>query len=181
MIEFIRTFEGIIGTIIGVILGSVITIITKRSGKISCYTNSVLMDYKTVENGVLREIDNNEIPELGSINIEIDIYNGTDLEKVIRDIKLNFKAKNIEFNKVVNDLTSLQIVFSRHEYEALKFINIPSRKLVKINIGTSFEENELKKILNDKFKVTLTGSIPRLAFNRFNHFIAKLDRGVIAK
>ncbi len=75
MIEFLKSFEGIIGTIIGVFLGSIITLISKRSARINCYINSVNIDYRKVESGILREISKDEIPEYGSIYIDLEFYN----------------------------------------------------------------------------------------------------------
>lgn len=181
MIEFIKSFEGIIGTVIGIILGSLITLITKRSGKILCYLNSVKLTFQKLELGMMNTVTKDDNPQLGIMDFEIELFNGSDTPKIIRGLKVSVISKHYSFKKEIDDLSTFQLIAAQPHTEELKHINLQPHNLIKLNLRVVFNGNELNNILSDVLEVFIIGSKPNYIFKKFKFFIAKIDKGEIIK
>jgi hypothetical protein len=99
-IEFIREFKGMIGTILGTILGGIIGLIpffTRRCGKIELFLNKdnceIAFFYNKGNQG-----NDTKIEKTDQINnktylkysFEIQLFNDTEIPKILRNIKVKF-------------------------------------------------------------------------------------------
>ncbi|MBD5023117.1 hypothetical protein GUF50_27610, partial [Xanthomonas citri pv. citri] len=89
--EIISNFEGIIGALLGVIVTLILTHILKHFGQIKFYIVDFEIYFKTDNDGWGTNVmpSKDEAKQI-EIHSQIEIYNGAEIPKVLREIKFCF-------------------------------------------------------------------------------------------
>lgn len=150
LIKVLTEFEGIIGTIIGVLVGSVTSYFQNNSGKIKAFFTEAHYSYQLVEDdGIGGEkviiLEDEEKATTFNFYSSIELYNSSNTKKNLRDIKLFIEMKkNKEYLKLQLDdglATSFDI------------LNIEAKTIVEYTIYAGANNSEeRKKIFENKLK-----------------------------
>ncbi|REE81584.1 hypothetical protein A8990_118110 [Paenibacillus taihuensis] len=155
MIEFLEKFEGIVGALLGVVVTLVVTHILKNVGRVKLFlvAQKVGISKETrTSYGEVKYIDTEKTEaDLCEIDITLEIYNGTDVGKIFRDIKVCFYNKNneLKFSITPDDKTTEEQGRFWNKYDEALNINVPAKQicLLVLRKAIRFEkESEVLKL-----------------------------------
>ena len=179
MIEFIKSFEGIIGTVIGVLLGSLISFFSKKYGRISYFVNSIEIRFEKNIDGSIEKMPLDIETQYASLKLDIDIYNSSDSIKVIRDIKLRFESKTNNFTKDISDLSTERRSNVFVNYDKLKHINLFPQVNDNYELKVYFDPEEIPTFISNNYSVYFVGKKPRFIFSKSKIFLGNIINGEV--
>lgn len=163
IVTIIINFEGIIGALLGVIVTLILTQILKNSGRMRFYPIECEVIYeKTSEDGWSDRVrvENKEDAEYVSVKLKIELFNGSEVPKILRDIRLCFYAnKKILLSVVPEDQSTEQYMTHSYWRDKLLHINIMPKQITKIELVKYFNKSETEVIRQSN----------RLELNMKNH------------
>jgi len=122
-------------TVLGAFVGSIMTLIISKMGKIKCYLIDSKIEYGKYDDGgsyrIVKKIDN---PEYVSIKIVIDFHNKSSRLIGIRETKIEVFKDN-------------QLLLSTPIKDDLETINIAPGEIQRKKLATSLSKNDLQKFL----------------------------------
>lgn len=148
IINIIKEFEGIIGALAGVLVTLAYTEYLKRKGKVVIYVVDRKWEYHTFDRvGYLPNGKaNSDLHDL-TIEISLDIYNSSELPRVMRDIQLEFYVdKSLVHTSLPKDEATKRYTQISIEFEDFSINNIMPRQIQRVNLINYVLFNELSKI-----------------------------------
>jgi hypothetical protein len=137
-------------TVLGAFVGSIMTLIISKMGKIKCYLIDSKIEYGKYDDGgsyrIVKKIDN---PEYVSIKIVIDFHNKSSRLIGIRETKIEvFKDNQLLLSTPIKDEDSARIVGRYIKIkDDLETINIAPGEIQRKKLATSLSKNDLQKFL----------------------------------
>ncbi len=150
IIDLIKDFEGIIGTLFGVFLGSIITLISQKTGRIYfCLNKWDFNLYKST--GDSREIVVTEVSEcqFGKYVLEADFFNSSNIPKGLRNIRIIFEGNGFkhEYESLDSDTRKLTSSLSTRA-EKMKILTLQPKQLIQVNLeGRINDKTELQNLV----------------------------------
>ena len=135
IICIIKEFEGIIGAILGSTFTLIITDILKKIGKLKIYLNNFegRYWYNSKEDRYKQTTSKKYGTSIESFRFkfDIDVYNSSELPKIMRDLKISI-YKNKKFLKEVNvnDEETRRVVCRCITVDKTTIFNIPAKEVI---------------------------------------------------
>ncbi|MDQ0975891.1 hypothetical protein QFZ31_005769 [Neobacillus niacini] len=154
IIELIKDFEGIIGALLGVIVTLILTQMLKSVGKIKFYIKENEIDFINAEQNMIGEYIESKVEdrnEATNINLKhtIEIYNGSEIPKIIRDVKYSFYYGNNLLLAIDPDDKSTERYTSYSHYrDSFLNINLPPKQITNIEIIQNIKTEETEIVKN---------------------------------
>ena len=144
-IELVAAAIGVIGTLLGTVLGWVLSNISKR-GKLHFYVSKWSDSFQQNDNyGGMKDSTNIEETEYYSYQLSLDIYNSSTEPRIMRDIRIVFnnRKKDIEFSIPEDDKTK-RTHGGMWFYDCLEPLTIPAKSVLQLELhnGKSKKENK---------------------------------------
>ncbi|NRY59836.1 hypothetical protein [Clostridium beijerinckii] len=147
LIAFISKFEGIIGALMGVVATLITTQLIKSLGKIYFYFYDYnIRYYGEGELGEVCEIEDINRADYCTYRLRIQLYNSSEIIKVLNDIKIEFVLEDKSVFSKPNNEDNMIKHASYSEYKDFNFINIPPKELIEINITGSISTENIVDI-----------------------------------
>ncbi|MET3699365.1 hypothetical protein SAMN05877753_1116 [Bacillus oleivorans] len=147
IIDLVKSFEGIIGAV----LGSVITLITthflKKAGTITSNIIGVEYDFRNYQiNGQGKAVETVEMADHASIEINIDFFNNSESYKSINDLRVSLYDDNKQkiFEVVPNDEDTRRRTSYGSTSDKLEYLNISPGELVKKTLSFGFHSGNIE-------------------------------------
>jgi hypothetical protein len=169
IIKIVESFEGIIGALLGVIVTLMLTQVLKHWGGIKTYILEWTKTFTWEDGwGGQETTDINEAHTV-KLNLQIEIYNGADVPKILRDIKFSlYKGNEFLLSVIPNDQSTMKVSAGAARVDPLVNINIPPKQIITIDISSYLSKDnfqaykdstsiflEMKEHNNKKIKVKL--------------------------
>ena len=154
VLSILKEFEGIIGAVLGSAVTLVVTDILRHKGKLKIYVPSFELkldfeDYFSVKKNSEREIRGI------TIRYKIQIYNGSDICKIMRDFKIRFcNGKNVLFTQIPRDEATRHFIGHISFTDYMEVANIAPHEIAVID-----QSYYLHKTDADFEKMNLVNSI----------------------
>jgi hypothetical protein len=141
----ITWIQNIVSTLLGVILGTIITTISQRSGKLMCYIISYTNEYCSSDCfGIPNEIDTSKVPEYTSHSLIIDFHNSTQANVGIRNIHLEVHTENKKVTICkLKDFDTRRNSGSGIYMDTLEVINIEQKMIIRKKLETNVFTHEI--------------------------------------
>jgi len=142
--------QNTLSTVVGAFVGSIMTLMIPKMGKIKCYLIDSKIEYGKYDvGGSYRIVEKIENPEYVRIKIVIDFHNKSSRLIGVRDTKIEvFKGNQLLFSTPIKDEDSARIVGSCVKIEDdLEIINIAPGEIQRKKLAKSLSKNDLQKFL----------------------------------
>jgi hypothetical protein len=152
ILDVIKNSEGIIGTLMGVLLGWLITFLSQKIGRIYFYVNEWEFNFYT-QNKLNEEIVTNNIHDChaAKYRLEADFFNSSNIHKGLRNVRVVFKNKNFNYEYEPNDLNTLKTSNRSTFIDKMKPFTTYPKQFIRIHLkGSIRNETELKNILKSQ-------------------------------
>lgn len=151
IICYIKEFEGIIGAILGSVATLIVTDILKRKGKLKIYLINSNGDYHYYENvlrGSTTKKTKNSVIDYFKYDFTIDIYNSSELPKIMREIKVNvYKNKELLKEIEVKDESTRRLTSARCvTVDNLNLYNISAKESVSFDLSVDLPSDIAEKL-----------------------------------
>lgn len=147
MIEFIKEFEGIIGTILGVVTTLIVTHLLKNTGHINIeMVSQNLKLFKRDEIGGMEQVELLSDAEYADFDIDIEIKNKSESRKSIKNIiiKLQDQDKKVVKQIISKDTDTERFAAASYHYNELTYLNCEGKDLLKKNLKVFITPEELE-------------------------------------
>ncbi len=146
IICIIKEFEGIIGAILGSTITLIITDILKKKGKLKIYLNDFdgKYWYNSKDNHYGPTTSKKDGTNIESFRFEfdIDVYNSSELPKIMRDLKINiYKNKELLKEVDVNDEETRRVVSRCITVDKTTIYNIPAKESYNFKLSAEIPED----------------------------------------
>lgn len=136
IIDVIKNYEGIIGALLGVIVTTILNEYIKSKGRVNFY----FLNYKnrfmsTDDYGFYGETNDIENSKGFEYEFEMQLYNSSDINKIIREIEIEFICKNGVITTKAYDESTRRVESSRMIKDELKVINIRPKEIIVLTIS----------------------------------------------
>lgn len=149
-------YKSIIGSLVSVIVGALLTLFLKSFGTIKNYVK--LFEYHFSKQDEYCNIINTEIydAEMLSINFIIEILNTSDVQKSIRELRVQlFDCKNTLISEnIPADNKTQKVSAGRLTYKKLSFVNLPPHELMELELATGLSGEAIKNLSGGKIVFT---------------------------
>lgn len=150
IIDLIKDFEGIIGTLLGVFSGSVITLISQKLGRIYFYLDVWEFNlYKMDGSG--REIIVNDVFECryAKYKLEADCFNNSNVLKGLRNIQVVFEGEDFKYDYTPLDSSTKRPTSQwSTSTDKMELLSIPPKQFVRISLEGKIEDKtELQNLV----------------------------------
>ncbi|WP_146874016.1 hypothetical protein [Bacillus paralicheniformis] len=147
--EIISNFEGIIGALLGVIVTLILTHILKHFGGIKFFIVDFEINFRIDKNDGWDAKVNSSKDEATQVEIksQIEIYNGAEIPKILREVKFCFyKNTNLLVSVIPDDVATERFDRYSHYRDELFNINLPSKQITEINLIKNIKEEETRLV-----------------------------------
>ena len=145
IINIIKEFEGIVGALAGVIVTLVYTEYLKRRGKVVMYVVDKELKYHTYDNvgAITKGKDGSDFYEF-RIKISLDVYNGSELPRVMRNVLLEFFVdKKCVHTVIPKDETTSRYTAGMLFHDYFSINNLMPREIQRVKLIGSVWEDDL--------------------------------------
>ncbi|MCI3922509.1 hypothetical protein MO973_19950 [Paenibacillus sp. TRM 82003] len=157
-IKLIESFEGVIGAVLGVAVTLILTFVLKNSGKLTIFPTENIIHYYNQDTYGQNKDCKIEIAKFTSFDIVLDFYNGSEVPKVFRNLKIAFyKDKTLLHEDVLEDKTSERSTAYGRTMEEFTVLNFQPKTMTQVSMhyGTYGEITDKIKSYN-AFKITMS-------------------------
>lgn len=181
---------GVIGTLLGTILGWVLNSLSQK-GKTSIFVNKWKQSFKYNNSGFIEECPIKDKVEFYSYDLQLDIYNSSGKNEIIRDVRIMFfNNDQLLFSNRPKDDSTRRVNGHMTFYEELESFNIPPNCIIPIHLRGGFNKSEecfdslweANKILltyknskNKDFRVVLSREKLNDYFNKHHVLVTRRD------
>jgi hypothetical protein len=147
VLELIKDFEGIIGALLGVIVTLILTQLLKSVGKIRFYIldNHINLRGKINDWGIVADTENLDEAEYIIATIKLEVYNSSEIPKILREVKLCFfNDKQLLFDIKPDDEATRRVAAAMEIYEPLDNINLPPKNIIVLNLRCIIPKEKLE-------------------------------------
>lgn len=149
IIEIIKNYEGIIGALLGVIVTTILNEYLKSKGKINFYFLNFNRCFKG--RGILGEyceVYDVENADSFEYEFEIQIYNSSDVNKIIREFEIEFICiDNRKIYSTPHNKDTIREYAGGFKTDELKILNLKPKEIIDFNIcGYIWDEEILKSL-----------------------------------
>lgn len=148
-LDIILKFDGIIGTILGVVATLITTEAIKHLGKVYFYFYDWSVNYYGEnEYGLTTITKDINSSEYCCYELRMQIYNSTDEMKTIKDLQIEFCLKD---EKIYGKPNNKELAENREvyiKYKDFNYINIPPKQLLEINMNGSIQNENMIEVAN---------------------------------
>lgn len=141
MVEFLKEFQGIIGTILGVVVTLITTDIIRRFGKIDMHLSKYKMEFLKRTNNELGDVKDEVVNDFDDVDLfsysfEVAFYNSSDINKSLFDVRIEFvDVDNKVYVEIPYNQDKTQFTGHVWKHEEIDTIELePKRlKLIRLN------------------------------------------------
>ncbi|MCI5521922.1 MAG: hypothetical protein MR411_04900 [Tenericutes bacterium] len=175
----IKEFEGIIGAILGSAFTLIITDILKKIGKLKIYLNNFegRYWYNSKDNRYEPTTSKKYGTSIESFRFkfDIDVYNSSELPKIMRDLKISI-YKNKKFLKEVNvnDEETRRVVCRCITVDKTTIFNIPGKESYNLKLSAEIPE-DIAFIMKDGLIIKLKYKNKNKYFKIFCDKVSELE------
>ncbi|MDB8439085.1 hypothetical protein [Turicibacter sanguinis] len=140
MLDLFRNYEGIIGALLGVVVTTLLTEWIKSKGRLNFYFDAVNVKYMKGPDswGICSECDSQEDYQWIEIEFEMQVYNSSEIKRILRDISIQLVSDND---------TVISKVFLKQDKNPLKVLNLPPKEITEFHLKTTLNHQDI--ILDD--------------------------------
>jgi len=136
IMDIIKSYEGIIGALLGVIVTTILNEYIKSKGRLNFYSRNYENRFmKTGDYGHYTETDDIDNSERFEYEFEMQLYNSADINKIIRQIEIEFICKNGIITTKAYDESTRRLASSAIIKDELKVINIKPKEIIVLTIS----------------------------------------------
>ena len=133
---------GVIGTLLGTILGWVLNNLSQK-GKTSIFVNKWKQNFKYNNSGFIEECPSKDEVEFYSYDLQLDIYNSSGKNEIIRDVRVEFFYNDqLLFTNRPQDDSTRRVNGHIAFYDKLESLNIPPKCIISIHLHGGFNKSE---------------------------------------
>lgn len=139
-LSVIEKFEGIIGTLLGVMMTLILTEVFKKMGRMKFYKKSLDVGYEIRERDswgheVIKIVNNKNEASFFKTELTLEIYNSSDTPKILRDVKLVFyNGKSKMLSADLDDKSTERIAASSLRRDKMGLINIKPKEIMSVSL-----------------------------------------------
>ena len=141
MVELLIEFQGIVGAILGVVVTLITTDIIRRFGKIDIHMSKYKMEFLKRNSNEYGNVKDEVVNNFGDVDLfnysfELAIYNSSDINKSLFDVKIEFvDADNKVYAEIPYNQDKTQFTGHSWKHEEIDTIDLePKRlKLIRLN------------------------------------------------
>lgn len=142
VVDAIQKFEGLIGALLGVTITLVTTHFLKH-GKLIIYPIELKANFSKYEHGYSKETLTIDDAEYASFDLDIEIYNSSDLPKALRQFKIQFYKDDYLLKEVLPKDNSTkrtgQYFTIRDE---MNILNLTPKSIERLSFHLDFDSDE---------------------------------------
>lgn len=172
-------YEGIIGTVVGVVLGWFISFLNNY-GRTSFYLNNVRISYLDSDNGGGfndAELSDNSV--FGTLIFEFDICNTSAKSALFRNIRCLLKSNGKEKTKTLFDESTYRVQNQASHYDKIEILNLSPKSIRKVNFYLHLDKEDLDFISKNNITVSLAGEKVDSLLKKISKKVATLENGKI--
>lgn len=149
--DLIKSFEGMIGAVLGSLLTLIVTHILRKTGKVT--SNVVDTKFEFTKNEFGEETDKLSEASGASIEIIVDFFNNSESYKSINDIEIRLCDNNDnEIQKIIpQDLDTRKASKHLIDYDNLEYFNIGPNELIKKGLRINFHSENIELLRNTEY------------------------------
>ena len=147
--RILQEYDGIIGEVLGVIATLITTDWLSQKGKLNLYIMTCENEYNTYGDVGCYKGGKEKTDFYGYENqVKLEIYNGSNNPKIMRNIKIRYYKNNIEKYVVIpKDESSARISEARCIIkDEIEVINFRPKEVMELKISNYIHEKDLEKI-----------------------------------
>ncbi len=150
-IEILPKYDGIVGALLGVIVTMILTQWLKSFGKIRFYVIEKNIDFKKQKEGEIASYQiecTKEEAETVSLKAKIEIYNGSEVSKILRDIRFVFydEKKKKLLSITPEDKSTQRFAAATYWRDELYNINILPKQILVFELVRHFHNENAELI-----------------------------------
>ena len=143
ILSILKEFEGIIGAVLGSTVTLVVTDILRHKGKLKIYVPNFELKLDFEENFSEKKNSEREIRGI-TIRYKIQIYNGSDICKIMRDFKIRFyNGKNVLFTQIPRDEATRHFLSHISFVDDMEVANIAPHEIAVIDQSCYLHKNDV--------------------------------------
>ncbi|MDH5160359.1 hypothetical protein [Heyndrickxia oleronia] len=154
--DLIKSFEGIIGALLGTLLTLIVTHILSKTGKVTSNIVKTNFEYLNYHTGFGEPVNTVVEADHASIEITVDFFNNSESYKSINDIVIILcDNSDNEIHKIIpKDIETRRSGSHSVYYDDLEYINIGPNELIKKGLRFGFNTGDIELLKNtDYFKL----------------------------
>jgi len=178
MCELLESTTGIIGVVVGWVLNYL-----GNRGKVTLHSSYCKMFTTEPDGGgSFFEKPLSKDSAGGNMKFELLIYNNSNNNRIIKELKVLLKSNIIKSSLVIIDEDSEKIRTPRSDYgEDSAFLNIPPNSVMKKHYRISLGKDEVTEIFEKNVKIKLIGKklYGIIIFRKFSEDIFSFSKGIV--
>lgn len=174
-LELLKEYEGIIGAVFGSVTTLITTDFLRKKGKCKIYLVFFEGKYKTYNDvGCYKENDSDFYSY--EIHCKYQVYNGSDIPKIMRDFKVSFIKDTQEVYSVIpKDKTTARISNKAYNIEEMEIFNISPKEIRVIEQSVYVSEKDLD-LIEATTKIELSYYDEKETKRKFNLTTEKISK-----
>jgi len=167
LIELIKSFEGIIGAVLGSVITLIVTHILKKSGRITSHISEVEYTFSNLENGFGKAVETVELADHASVELHIDFFNNSESYKSINDLMVSLYDDNNQkiYEVIPKDVDTRRATSFGSTSDPLEYLNVSPGELVKKKLSFGFHSSNIELLKITK-EIRFTYSIQKNKANK---------------
>ena len=139
--------QNLVSTVIGVILGTFLTLVNQKSGTLKCYIVSHKLIYSKLAGGTIDKNEQNNEPNSCKFDLIVDFQNTTQHNLGLRDICLEIIHNNKEIEiYLLKDVETHRSASYGIAYDLLETLNIESNCIIRKKLLFYFDKDQIVKL-----------------------------------
>lgn len=145
--QLLIEYKSIIGTILGSVTALIVTHSLRHFGKVRFYLNSWECSYYTVTDiGDYVKTDNIINAVSCELRVSLDLYNGSDIPKNLRDAHIELYSKSNKRSFSFRNNNSIEEIIEGGDTQIIKIIYLPAKEMININLYCIFRDESLEYV-----------------------------------
>jgi len=147
-LKVLNEYDGIIGTILGVVATLITTDWLQHRGKLNIFIMKWTGKYETYYDVGCSHKGKEETDLYGYCNeFEIEVYNSSSIPKIMRNVKIEFyDNKELKYSNEIKDEDTRRYTSHITTIDKFEVINFKPKEVVKLKLSNYIHEDELIEI-----------------------------------
>ncbi|SIT91607.1 hypothetical protein [Edaphobacillus lindanitolerans] len=145
IIDLIKSFEGIIGAVLGSVLTLITTHLLKKAGGLTSNINIDNVNITEDKDGFFKNVESLKEADHAKVELVVDFYNSSEIYKSISDIKVDFyDGKKLIYSIPLSDSDTRKTGKIFTAFDEFEYLNVAPNELVKKKLFFEFNQNNIE-------------------------------------